>query len=335
MKTIVKIIILVGCFFHISVYGQQIEKNSIICVVLEKTDNVRQTNIKKVVQSQIEHDIVRNGKYKLVARDEAFLKYRDLFRNYEKQSMNIDVATISELGKDFAVNYVCWIEVERIDFIYIRLINVETTQVEATAEGYIKENKLIIAENTNDFLSDLILPSPPPINWSDFSRLYKEFSNHFFLNTHYNINYGSVYGINNVLGIGFGGRHGKAFGVGYQVGIGLGMNTSGVYFHYSGGIKIYPYNYFFLSVNGGMVGMKKNTEKETINIETGDFAYYEKMRQNFYHGISLLGGADICFGKKTTNKSGSIINIAVGPTYYGNNKWGVTSNIGVGFVIKK
>ena len=185
--------------------------------------------------------------------------------------------------------------------------------------------------------------SPPSVKWNDFLRLYDKPVNQWFFNIGYDINAipnvtykdstGVVYG--NSFGLNFGSRHGmiKKMGIGYQAGIGLGFNGSGTYLHWSIGGKFYPWNCLFLSANYSAVGMKKYHGKNLFSEPSDEFYY--KIDKVDYYGLSLLGGADICFGKKTTDKCGGIINIAVGTVFTEGGKCGFAFNLGLGLVFRK
>lgn len=162
----------------------------------------------------------------------------------------------------------------------------------------------------------------PPKEECDFSRFYKEHPRQFFLNLGNGINYG------NIGGIGFGGRFGNIWAVGFQTGIGLGKKPD-AYFHCAVGAKLYYYC-FFLSANYGTVGKKKEI-KISDNTESEYFKYSEIEKQNFYGGVSFLGGVDYCFGKTTKNKCGGVLNGAFGTARYAD-KWGFAWNIGIGLV---
>ena len=189
-------------------------------------------------------------------------------------------------------------------------------------------------------------PPPPKPTWNDFLRLYNKRADQWFVNIGYginivnnitnNVNEDSITIIGNDIGFNVGYRHAiiNNFGIGYQAGIGLGVNKSGTYLHWALGVKIYPWNCFFISANYGAVGMKKYSVEKLQNPIDEPFYYYKKVNTEFYHGLSLLGGADICFGKRTTDKFGGIINIAAG-TVYTKGKWGFALNLGMGLVFKR
>ena len=75
-------------------------------------------------------------------------------------------------------------------------------------------------------------------------------------------------------------------------------------------------------------------EEPPKSIIDGQFAYYKEESTKYYHGLSLLVGADICFGKKT-NKFGGIINIAAGTVRANGGEWGGALNLGIGLVFRK
>jgi len=249
---------------------------------------------------------------------------------------------------------------EKIEKVY-KAINTEIKECNA-----LKEEKLVIEKITNDSLKEkktvtVKNTKQKPIKWNEFFRLYNERSDQWFVNIGYGINIinNVTYSANkdssrvvgNSIGLNFGGRHGiyKKMGIGYQVGIGLGfdvcndtisplpdliINKKGTYLHLSLGVKFYPWNCFFISANYGVVGMKDYEIIKSPNSINEQFAYYEEVGTKLYHGFSLMGGADICFGKRTTDKFGGIINIAVG-FVYAEKRPGIALNLGMGFVFRK
>lgn len=149
-----------------------------------------------------------------------------------------------------------------------------------------------------DLLCDDELPLSP-LTWNNFSRLYKNFSNQFFFNMGSGITYG-------LFGASFGGRHGGVVGFGYQLGLGFEYDYK---LHYSGGIKFYPYNCFFLSANYGTVGVGK----PGISQNTTDGQFSSEKNNNMQYGSSFLVGADICFGRNKIGEGvGGVINLAIG-----------------------
>jgi len=182
-------------------------------------------------------------------------------------------------------------------------------------------------------------PQPKPLIWNDFLRLYEKPAHQWFLNMGYGFNTIKNNSINifgSSVGLNFGGRHDvtKKMGVGYQAGIGLGYNSSGSYLHWSIGGKFYPWNCFFISTNY-IGGMKTETQIKLHTTNDGGFNYSETVINKSYHGLTLLGGADICFGKNTTDKIGGIVNIAAGAVWVEKMKWGFTMNLGIGLVFRK
>lgn len=150
----------------------------------------------------------------------------------------------------------------------------------------------------SDLLCDDNLPLSP-LTWNDFSRLYKSFSNQYFFNMGSGITYG-------LCGATFGGRHGSVVGFGYQFGLGFGYDYK---LHYSGGIKFYPYNCFFISANYGTVGVGNPGTYQ--NTDDGKFTF--EKNNSIQYGSSFLVGADICFGKKQIREgAGGMINLAIG-----------------------
>jgi len=181
-------------------------------------------------------------------------------------------------------------------------------------------------------------PQPKPLIWNDFLRLYEKPARQWFLSMSYGFNTmknDSIDIFGSSVGMNFGGRHDvtKKMGVGYQAGVGAGFNLSGSYYHWSVGGKFYPWNCFFISANY-IGGVKTYNEITWKNTNDGYFNYSEKVNNNDYHGLSLLGGADICFGKNTTDKIGGIVNIAAGAVYV-KKQWGFTMNLGIGLVFRK
>jgi len=229
---------------------------------------------------------------------------------------------------------------ERLDAVYKAidtvLANGQITQRELEQ---LRRNKPLPEDRGNSRIQQ-----PRPVKWNDFSRLYEKPSSQYFLSVAYGMNTvnnvaykDSIVNIDgNSVGLIFGSRHGisEGVGIGHQAGIGLGFNDSGTYLHWSIGEKFYPWNCLFVSANYGAVSMKKyNIEKTTIS-KDGQFTYYKDESQKFYHGFSLLAGADICFGTNTTDKCGGIVNIAIG-TVFTEGQWGFTLNLGIGFVFGK
>jgi hypothetical protein len=340
METIIKIVIVLSiCSFYTSVYGHTQEKNNVICFVNEKNDNIKKANVKSLIARDIESSLIKEKKYTVSIRDTIYLEYREIaVDEYENQYKNkMATSTIVKIGQklkenqELKVNYICWAEVDRIDNVYIRLVNVSSSRLEGTANAYIDmdKRKLVVKENTNSFLDDLKLSPLPALTWNNFSRLYKNFSNQFFFNVGNGITYG------NRVGASFGGRFGSIWGGGFQVGLGLGKDSSGKYLHYAGGVKLYC-KCFFLSANLGTVEVKKY-EIETLKItDDGHFNYYKKEKTEFNHGLSFLLGADycFCFRKNTVDKWGLILNVAIGSAY-ADKKWGFAWNVGIGVVLPK
>jgi hypothetical protein len=131
-----------------------------------------------------------------------------------------------------------------------------------------------------------------------------------------NIGYGVSYGI---FGMSIGGRHGGIVGFGYQAGIGLGEGSK--YWHYSGGLKFYPYKGLFISANYGTAGMGK---PQIQNADDGYFSYKDNYVQ---HGWSFLIGADVWLGKK------GIINVGIGTSQISPKEWKFpVFDAGIGFV---
>lgn len=317
----------IGCFVTFNARGQQYEKNSIVCLVIEKTGEAKNLGINALVQRETESAIIGTSQYKVITREEEFLKYRDFLREYEAADKgNVDITTISDIGVDFGANFVCWVEIESIEHIYIRLINVGTTVIEATARGTIVGRKLVITENTKGFLGTLRLD--PIVSWSNFSRLYHNQTNQFYLTLGNGINYGNICGVN------IGWRFGGVWGGGFQAGIGLGSSSSNSYLHYAGGVKLY-YHCFFLSANYGISDIKYYNVEEIQNTAGGDFTYFQKEKKEYYHGPSFLVGTDYCFGKNPITKHGGVVNIALGTSYNANKRWGFAWNVGIGFAFNK
>ena len=232
------------------------------------------------------------------------------------------------------------------------LTNTKAKLSEVETELYDTQIKLKQTEIALDEASKVInelrkkesKPQPRPVKWNDFNRLYEKPSSQYFLSVTYGMNTvnnvaykDSIVNIDgNNVGLIFGSRHGisEGVGIGHQASIGLGFNDSGSYLHWSIGEKFYPWNCLFISANYGAVSMKKyNIEKTTIS-KDGQFTYYKDESQKFYHGFSLLAGADICFGSNTTDKCGGIVNIAIG-TVFTEGQWGFTLNLGIGLVFGK
>ena len=169
MKTAIKIIVLLFCFAH--AYGQQ----RITSIVLNNSDDSRLAGIEVRIEVQIENSSLAE-EYTFVMRDnDRFSGFLDRILASRTQA-GVDETTINEVGKGLAINYVCWIEIEEIDFVRIRLVRIGTNaEIVASARGRIEGQKLVITGNRDGFLDCLMEVSPPPpppnLTISDFIPL--------------------------------------------------------------------------------------------------------------------------------------------------------------------
>ena len=241
---------------------------------------------------------------------------------------------------------------------YKKIIQSELEELRSRQTPQLPSN--VAFENPKDEIVEPASPSVDtlhkqphePLVGNDSLRLHSERPNQWFVNVGYGLNVipniineacrdsSTIAG--HSIGLNFGGRYRivNKMSIGYHVGIGVGFNPknypeshgvspSNTYLHWSAGVKFYPWNCFFVSASCGATGMKYY---EKIIPPADDQFVYKKMKSTkFYHGISLMGGADICFWKNPTNKFGGVINIAAG-TVCVEKKWGLALNLGVGLV---
>ncbi len=95
-------------------------------------------NVNKVLGSKLVHAIGLSGEYSAIERTTSILAELNKEQAYQRSSGEVDDDELSRLGKQFGVQYVCAAIVSRIfneDYISIRLINVESAQVERTASS--------------------------------------------------------------------------------------------------------------------------------------------------------------------------------------------------------
>ncbi len=94
-------------------------------------------NVNKVLGSKLVHAIGLSGEYSAVERTTSILVELNREQSYQR-SGEVDDDELSRLGKQFGVQYVCAAIVSHIfneDYISIRLIDVESAQVERTASS--------------------------------------------------------------------------------------------------------------------------------------------------------------------------------------------------------
>ena len=190
-------------------------------------------------------------------------------------------------------------------------------------------------------VEDIVLPEIPKImDSSDFQDRTEKKKNICFINVGY-----SLHSIDKVadkgdshyehsIGLNFGVKHSftEIFGVGFQAGVGLGFNSCmGKYLNWSVGGKFYPWKCVFISATYGTVGKVKYGATQSNN-DDGSF-FFKSEHTEIYNGLSLLGGADICFGK-TKKKYGGIVNISAGPVVTESKTFGYVVNIGIGLVFR-
>ena len=93
------------------------------------------TSINEVWGSKLTVAIARSGKYAAVERTAAFLNELSKEQNYQHTGA-VNDAELSELGKQFGVQFVCVANVSKLlgeDYISVRLIDVETAQIVCSA----------------------------------------------------------------------------------------------------------------------------------------------------------------------------------------------------------
>ncbi|GHT11263.1 hypothetical protein AGMMS4956_04000 [Bacteroidia bacterium] len=123
------------------------------------------------------------------------------------------------------------------------------------------------------------------------------------------------------IGLSFTGRHGGLIGIGYQVSTGVGTGPNGAaYWHYSGGVKLYPYKHFYLSANYGTVTLdelRSFNENERFGIEGN----------RIVKGFSFLPGFDYCI------KNNTCISIGAGISYTEKKQVIFAWHIGIGWIL--
>ena len=124
-----KLLILLLSALSLTVFAQQKK----VAVYVTGTD----ASINKVVGSKLVSAIARGENLSAVERTESFLLELNKEQNYQRTGA-VDDTELSELGKQFGVQYVCVAAVFDAfneKYLSVRLINVETALVECTASS--------------------------------------------------------------------------------------------------------------------------------------------------------------------------------------------------------
>lgn len=291
--------------------------------------------INTVVGAELVAAITNQSGYVAIERTADFLKELQKEQGYQR-SGNVDDNQISALGKQFGVDYVCVADLTKIYgsyFISARLINVETAEVEKTADGNGNFNndlnKLIsISEQlASDIFSDG--KAAPTINKKQEKvqqrQLIKKKRKKDYLNekSDYISPLGLITGYPLKLALSFSGRHGGIIGIGYYANIGAEWGNVSVYardsiydntynhkgnitltrFCYEVGIKLFLYKNLFLSYGYGTLGYMKNSsyyyDYNDNDVDGGFSRATETCKINRKqwqsNGLTIAAGYDLIF----------------------------------------
>lgn len=121
------------------------------------------------------------------------------------------------------------------------------------------------------------------------------------------------------LGTGFLGRHGGIVGIGYQLVFGVNLEKSGQNpFHYTMGVRFFPYKNLYLSGNYGTLAAQEINEDREQKIRLGT-------------GYSILAGYDLIMGK--LDDISGILSFGAGIAYNATmSQWQPVLNVKIGFV---
>ena len=317
-----KIITLLICAAGIAHAAQAQSK-----IAIYNPDGNISANLKAVVREEISNVFVGNRRYVVLEREaiEQVLKEN----KFQSQGL-VDDQQLSELGRKLGANYVCGITVVVEDntyYITCKIIDVKTAEVTdmGRSQTFLSQNIYLAAQE-----AVLKFAGNPEMLKKSMEKRRKEESelarmeaarkqktaeqaekmrkqaekeqrkeqrkwkyNYFSWGVGNGVTYGKL------LGVGIAGRHGGIVGVGYDAGLGGGMHDK-TYFHYSVGVRIYPFKALYASASYGVIGVE---DVETANAPDGRWSIAGPKKIS---GVSFLTGLDIRFRTGTLTLAGGI-----------------------------
>ncbi|MDR0567173.1 MAG: CCDC34 family protein [Prevotellaceae bacterium] len=319
-----KIITLLMCAAGIAQAAQAQSK-----IAIYNPDGNVSANLKAVVREEISSVFVGNRSYVVLEREaiEQVLKEN----KFQSQGL-VDDQQLSELGRKLGASYVCGITVVFEDnayYITCKIIDVKTAEVEdmGRSQTFLSQNIYLAAQE-----AVLKFSGNPEMMKKSMEKRRKEESelakmeaakrqetaeqrakmqrqtekmqrkqqgrwkyNYFSWGAGNGVTYGKL------VGMGIAGRHGGVVGVGYEAGFGSGLSgDSKTYFHYSAGVRIYPFKAFYASASYGVVGIE---DVETANTSDGRWSIAGPKKIS---GVSFLAGLDIRFKSSTLTLAGGV-----------------------------
>ncbi|MDR2564062.1 MAG: hypothetical protein LBC98_09010 [Prevotellaceae bacterium] len=276
--------------------------------------------IKTVIREEISNVFVNNPKYMVLER----ANIDKVLDENKFQSSHSNDSEIGELGRMMGANYVCVISVVRagVEYkIFCKQVDVAEGVAEGQGEGSTflpqeifvaaKEAALVFAANSSAMKKEIakVKSENEKIREQRAEEIEKqqkaeEKADKKFVNKP-KYNYVSV-GIGNgitygkYLGIGVVGRHGGAIAVGYEGGIGAGGAGDKTYLHYSGGVRIYPFKFIFVSAHYGIIGA------DVIKSADQDDGRWTMAGNKLLKGTSFMGGVSLKFTSSCLTLSGGL-----------------------------
>jgi hypothetical protein len=289
-------------------------------IAIYNPDGNVSANIKAVVREEISSVFVGNYRYTVLEREaiEQVLKENQ----FQSQGL-VDDRQLSELGRKLGASYICGITVN-LDaatyYISCRVIDVKTAEVQDMGRSatYLLQNIYLAAQEAVLKFSENPRKLKKTIEKrkkeeAELSRMeatkrqeraekiekqQKREQSRWKYN-YFSMGMGNGVTCGKLLGFGIAGRHGGIVGVGYEAGIGGGLHDK-TYFHYSAGVRIYPFKALYASASYGVIGVE---DVETGNTPDGRWSMAGPKKML---GVSFLAGFDIRFSSSALTLAGGI-----------------------------